>query len=398
MSEDCLYIQSSTTKTKAITKKVLESLNDYVWFNEEKPKIEVEQNKTLSLKLENVCLDSSELNKLFVHLKKQGLTDMTANQWYDNVGEQRFFRYESDETYEFESLDEFNAWNKESKFVDENEVKVLKAVKDNPCYMLIKFDRAEKPDAKVISKIRQSAKVVFEECHISSSKTSYHEGKMHILYAGYIFQDYVFEMVDENYCVDKIFQAVIKAKGTNLEINIHHKELPVECISFTNKKLRLVTRFMLDGLYTKRVISKSLVSKISMDDYEDDEASQMFGKMACKVHDGLKLSHTAESAPIEKYMKRIDAAAKKYNFQNDEITLKKLSNVNFQPLIVINEGYTSTSYLYKAGAVGLILRCVFARKNQGFNSGDYSIFDAVENCYYILQDDLSWITIHAEIK
>jgi len=385
MSEDFLQIKASSQKK--VSKDLLSGLlKNYGWFDANE--LEVEQdNSSLSILVENVCPETSERGKLFLDLKGIGLNDITAIQWYDNVGEKLYFRYESGKTYEFESLEEFNAWNEKTKFSNKSEEVVLKAVKANPCYMLIKFDSVEKPNSKVISKIRQSAKVVFEECHIASSKTSYSDGTMYILYAGYIFQDYVYEMVINNFCVDGVFKGVYDAKGTNLNIVIHHEKFPVDCHSFV-KKYKLKTRFVYDGRYSKSIIPQSI------DDSLDESDCQKNDQKYCVASNNLVLerANKSEMETYEECLKRLLAASKKHDFR---ISPKLKANLITMPLIIIDEGLAKSQVQKnKSKAVDWIFSRINKRSDQKFNSGDYAIFDAVENRYYMLQDDLSWETIN----
>jgi hypothetical protein len=209
---------------------------------------------------------------------------------------------------------------------------IIKYAKDYDSYVLLMFSIDSKPSAKFTAKLKQLIKVIFLDYHVDISRSSFKDGEMNIIYAGYFHPDVSIVNEDEG-TINDVLQAISDVGGIDPLIIMHHKELRSDIHVFI-KDGKPFGRFYYNGKYAIGFVLPHKDRGIyPRKTYQEGEENNKFYDIYKEIYNNLNLSKYDNIETVECCTERLVLESKKRDFNIPPVLLRK-GVVN--PLVVID--------------------------------------------------------------
>ncbi|MCB1735302.1 MAG: hypothetical protein H6981_08275 [Gammaproteobacteria bacterium] len=360
--------------------------------------------------LEFFLFEPAERDQAMHDLAAMGAQRIVCTEWYDGTGETNVFPLVDGEVLEFLSEEEYiDFLSEEDEEYDDDaedndepdndapddgdiDAALLAHAAEQESYLLLTFLIDQRPDTKSLAKFKSVVRGPFEEGYIPVVKSAFADGRMALLYAGYIFPDELGFLVAENggNLVAKCFDLVTALGGREPLIRIHHDEKGAECEARLEGGKPVCEYTQRGGYMSGDVRPAQAGYMYGVDSYTDNDAGRQAHALMTRLFDTLELSQTAAGAGVDECNKRLERVCQRLGLKIVP-GLKKNGVQNALVVLDRDQGKAiAKTFERKSDALEWIaLRIVNERDGQ-FASGDYAVFDAVEDVVYSLDTEYHW--------
>ena len=346
--------------------------------------------RTVRLTIAWVALQESALAKLLSELAGFGSPDAHARVWNDATGEATVYGLVDGELLSFDSLEALDRSANDAAAETMPDTRLQKLIEDAPSWLAIRFARPEKPLAKHLARVRGKVRALFEEATIEASGSSWADGIATVVYRGHIDTDVLPLMVRDNELVADLFEILGGFGAADIRMTLHHEALRADCHAFVEQG-ELVCRFLHRGQYVRGFVAPSTDGIVRGGEEATDPDTQTFDRLFDRLNDGLELVHASEGKTIDECTESLLSLSRSQRFA----VFPRLVRIGVENALVVidfDQGKAiGITFPQKAMATEWIARRIHDHREGVFASGDYGLYDAVADRFYLLQEDVTWI-------